>query len=221
MALFSAAIRRDCLFLLRFFFLRHVQFFSCEILLIFRLKYPNSWFSFHFYFLIIAVHLIIALFVLFLVAVISLSLLFFLMLSSSCIDVSTLSSMLASPLPFLIHIFCLYHLLGNKTLCIVQGFFFFFVLFCSPVHLLKSFLCPLRKWSRVSYNRDSPLMRFLLYSLVSSRVFFFVHLRFSFIFFFSTPLVWWCPLPIFPSICKFPFLLAFWFFLDLVIQFLP
>ena len=28
-------------------------------------------------------------------------------------------------------------------------------------------------------------------------------------FFLSSPLVWWCPLPIFPSTCKFPFL---WFF---------
>ena len=40
------------------------------------------------------------------------------------------------------------------------------------------------------------LMKFPRYSLVSN----------SFNFFLSSPLVWWCPLPIFQSICKFPFL---------------
>ena len=38
MTLFCAAIRRDSVFLLRFPFLSHVQVFSCEILLIRRLK---------------------------------------------------------------------------------------------------------------------------------------------------------------------------------------
>ena len=39
--------------------------------------------------------------------------------------------------------------------------------------------------------------------------------------FLSSPLVWWCPLPLFLSICKFPFLRAFRFFLNLVVLFLP
>ena len=37
--------------------------------------------------------------------------------------------------------------------------------------------------------------------------------------FLSTLLVWWCPLPLFPSICRFPFFSAFLFFLDLVVAF--
>ena len=37
---------------------------------------------------------------------------------------------------------------------------------------------------------------------------------------FSSPLVWWCLLPIFHSICKFPFLRPFRFFLDLVVPLL-
>ena len=36
----------------------------------------------------------------------------------------------------------------------------------------------------------------------------------------SSLLVWWCPLPISSSTCKFPILPAFWFFLDLVVLFL-
>ena len=46
-----------------------------------------------------------------------------------------------------------------------------------------------------------PLMRFLLYTLISRS---FLVLQ-RYVFFLSFPLVWWCPLPIFPSICKFPF----------------
>ena len=34
-----------------------------------------------------------------------------------------------------------------------------------------------------------------------------------FFFFLSSPIVWWYPFLIFPSVCKFPFLQAFWFFL--------
>ena len=51
-----------------------------------------------------------------------------------------------------------------------------------------------------------PLMRFLLYSLVS-RCFLF----------FSSPLVWRNPFPIFSII----FLQAFWFFLELIVLFVP
>ena len=42
-----------------------------------------------------------------------------------------------------------------------------------------------------------------------------------YLFFLSSPLVWWCPLPIFPSIFKFPFLQAFWSSLGIVFRFLP
>ena len=40
-------------------------------------------------------------------------------------------------------------------------------------------------------------------------------------FFLSFPLVWSCQLPISPSICRFPFLRAFWLLLDLVLRLLP
>ena len=40
-------------------------------------------------------------------------------------------------------------------------------------------------------------------------------------FFLSFPLVWWCQVPIFPSICRFSFLRAFWWLLDLVVRLLP
>ena len=48
-------------------------------------------------------------------------------------------------------------------------------------------------------------------------------LRYPFLFFFffflSSPLVWWCQLPIFLCIRTFPFLCPFLFFLDLVVPF--
>ena len=40
-------------------------------------------------------------------------------------------------------------------------------------------------------------------------------------FFLSSPLVLWCPLPIFPNTCMFPFIRAFRLFLHLVVLFLP
>ena len=42
-----------------------------------------------------------------------------------------------------------------------------------------------------------------------------------FLLFISSQFVWEYSLPIFSSNCKFPFLRASWFFLDLVVQFLP
>ena len=53
------------------------------------------------------------------------------------------------------------------------------------------------------------------------RVFFLVLLWYILKFFLSSSLVWWFPLPIFTSIWKFHFLRAFWYFLDLVVLFLP
>ena len=73
MALFRAAIRRDSVSLLRFPFLSHVQVFSCEILLISRLKRLLSCFSSPFCFLVIVGLLVLVSLVLFLVAVISLT----------------------------------------------------------------------------------------------------------------------------------------------------
>ena len=61
-------------------------------------------------------------------------------------------------------------------------------------------------------------MRFLLCSLVSSS--FLVLLWYS-SFFLSSSLVWLCLHQKFPGICKFPFFSVFWYFLDLVVLFLP
>ena len=63
--------------LLRFFFLSHVQVFSCEISLVCRGKYSYNCFSSHFCFLVIVGLLIHVLLVLFLIAVISISLYYY------------------------------------------------------------------------------------------------------------------------------------------------
>ena len=67
-----AAIRRNSVSLLRFPFLSHVHVFPCEIALVSRLKRPQSYFRFHFCFLVIVVLRILVSLALFLVAVISL-----------------------------------------------------------------------------------------------------------------------------------------------------
>ena len=48
-----------------------------------------------------------------------------------------------------------------------------------------------------------------------------VLLIYSFYIFLSYSLVWLCPLSICKSISRFPFLTAFWFFLCLIVLFLP
>ena len=112
--LFFVAIRRDSGDFIRFSFLIHVHFLSCKISLVCCLKYSYSCFSSNFCFLVIDVFLITVLFVLFLVAVISLSLPAFMYSSSHRIDASTLSSMLVSSLPrsfCLTYSLCRFHLL--------------------------------------------------------------------------------------------------------------
>ena len=66
MALFSAAIKRDSVSLLKFSFLSHVQIFSCEISLACRLKCPYNCFSSHFLSLGIVQLIIVFLFLFFL-----------------------------------------------------------------------------------------------------------------------------------------------------------
>ena len=93
-----------------------------------------------------------------------------------------------------------------------------------PVHRLSFLVFWSICWSSsLVYFKNDPLylirgivqVRFLLQSLISRR---FCFLSFFLSFFLSSPLVWWCLLPTFPSTCKFPFLRAFWFFFDLVAQ---
>ena len=81
MALFCAAIRKDSVSLSRFPFLCYVQIISYEMSLVCRLKYPYSCLSFDFCFLVIFVLGNLVSCVLFLVAIISLTLRFFLLSS--------------------------------------------------------------------------------------------------------------------------------------------
>ena len=110
----------------------------------------------------------------------------------------------------LTHVFCLHHLWDVRHYASRP--------FCSLVDLF--FFCPLNEGSRVSYEGYSP--SFYLFDEISSLLLdIHVLLRYSCLFFLSSPLVWWCPLPILPSICKVAFLRAFWFFPDLIFLSLP
>ena len=123
MTLFCAANKSDSVSLFRFPFLCHVQVYSCEISPVGLWKYPLSCFSSHFCFLVIVILLILVLFVLFLVAVICFC--FFYAVFDRRIDLSSLSSVLASPLPppFFLDIYSLsMSSLECKALCIVISF---------------------------------------------------------------------------------------------------
>ena len=76
MAFFYTIIKRDSVSFLRLPFLSYVHVFWLEMLLISHLKRPWNCFCSHFCFLVIVVQLVLVLFVLYLVAVISLSLRF-------------------------------------------------------------------------------------------------------------------------------------------------
>ena len=119
--MFCAAIRRDSVSLLKFPFLSHVHVLSCEMLFVGRLKRPCSCFSFHFCFLVFVILLSIVLSVLFLIAVINPPSCISLSSSSRCKDVSTLSSILASPLlPSFLGTYSLStSSLGCNALCII------------------------------------------------------------------------------------------------------
>ena len=120
MALFYASIRSDSVSLLKFPFLSHIHVFSCEMLLVSRLKCPYGCFSSHFCFLTISVLLIHVLSVLFLVAIISLPPHFSMYSLSRCIDASALFSILANPLPLFLDTYSLStSSLRCKALCMV------------------------------------------------------------------------------------------------------
>ena len=111
-------------------------------------------------------------------AVISPRLCFSMSSSSRCIDVSTLSSMLASPLPpsFLGTCSLSKSSLGCNALCMVISFLVLWsvCLSSSLIHLRKGPEYLTRGTAQVFI----PLIRFLLESFVSSS--FLVHLRYSF-----------------------------------------
>ena len=99
--------------------------------------------------------------------------------------------------------------LGCKALCIV----IFFVL------MSEFFSCPVYNWPQYLYTNIAPmfiaLMRFLLQKLSRSSDVLFSDL------FFHLGLFSGVPFHNFPSTCNFPFLQSFWFFLNLVVLFLP
>ena len=202
MALFCAAIQRDSVSHSRFSFLSHVQIFSSLFVV---WKCPYNFFSSHFCFLIIVILLIFVFFVLFLDAVISHSLLFFILSSSRhrCVDAIFNDGESSSSL----FSFLSMSSLGCKALCIVMGFLVLWFICWS------SFFIHFK--SRVSYKEDKPMCLSFwwnFYYIVWFQVVFSFSWDILFQFFLSSPLVWWSPLSIFPSICKFPFLRAFSFF---------
>ena len=145
MLLFDAVIWRDSVLPLKFPF-------SCEISLVFHLKYSCSCFSSPFCFLVIVVLFILVLFVLFLVTLISLSLFFFMLSFGGHIDVLMLSSMLVSPLPP--SFFDTYSLsmssLGCKVLCIII-IIIIIILFLASffIPILTGFMSVNSEWQQV------------------------------------------------------------------------
>ena len=202
-----AAIRKYLLSLLRFPFLSHVQVFWCEISLGYCLKCPYNCFLLIFSSCCCSVYHCV--FALVLVAVVNLSLFFFMKSSSHLIDVSTLASIVVSPLSlsFLDSYSLSVSFLGCKALCIMS----FLVLWaiCWISYLVRFRTAP------SILRRGQPRCLYLWWDscyTVSVRVVSSFSWRILFNFFLSSLLVWRCPLPIFPSILKFPFLRVFWFF---------
>ena len=203
-----AAIRRDPVSFLSFPFLSHVQVLSCEIQLVCLLKRLNCCSSSNFYFLVIFYQLMFVLSVLFLLA-------------ESVFLRSFLCRLLVDVL------------MGQHYFKCWQVLFLFFPLhvqFKSSLEykVLNIFRSILLLWSicwssSPVHFKNSPeyltkMIRFLLCSLVASN--FLVLLRYSFFNFFLSS-VWWRLLAIFPGICKFHFLIAFRYFLDLVVLLIP
>ena len=103
--------------------------------------------------------------------------------------------MLVSPLPpFFLDTYC-------RSFCMVISFLVLWsiCLSSSLVHFKNGPEYPMWGTAHVSIS----LIRFLLYSFVSSN--FLVLLKYSFLIFLSSPLVWWYQLPRCPSICRFLF----------------
>ena len=140
-ALSCAAIRRDSICLLKFPFFSHVQVLLCEMLFISRFKMSIELFSFPFLFpsychsVVHRVNSFVS------DGCNESSIVFLYIVSSRCIDASTLSSMLASPLPpsFLETYSLSTSSLRCKALCIVISFLVLWsiCLSSSLVHLRK------------------------------------------------------------------------------------
>ena len=205
--------------LLRFPFLSHVQVsrVRCHLFIVWNVY--SVVFVSQCCFRVIFHPLMLMLSVLFLVAVISRSPRVFMQLSSRCIDSSRLSGILVSPLPplFLDTSSLSTSFLACKALSMVMTFFVLRSLRWS------SSLVNLKEWSSSVLGRGQPrCLSFwwdFCYVVWFQVVFSFSRCIIS-KFFLSSRLFWWYPFSLIPSICKFPFLQAFWFFLDLIVLFL-
>ena len=159
-ALTSLVLMALCCAVLRFPFFCHVQVFSCEISLVCRMKYPHNCFSSHFIFLVIVDPLTIG-------VVCTISSRFSIWSSSRGIDVSTLSSVLASHiLAFFLDTYRLsMSSLARQSLCMVVSLLVFgFICWSSSLVHFKKGPEYLTRIALVFML----LMRFLLCSLVSS-----------------------------------------------------
>ena len=144
----------------------------------------------------------------------SFSALFLMSFSSRCIDVSTLSWILASPFPPWL-ISSVYLIFGMQGLMHSPLVF----LFCGP--FVEVLLSSTLRMVLSILRRGQPgrLSLWWDFYVVSSS--FLVLLRYFFFnFFLSSSQVWSCLISTSPSICKFPFLQAFQVFLDFVVLFL-
>ena len=197
MTLFSAAIRRNSVSLLRFPFLSHFQVFLWEISFVVWsvLRVFSFPFLFSDYFCFIATRI---------VSIFSdccnqsSSALVYVIFESFYRCINTILNACESSSTFLTLSLSTLSL-GCMALCIVMNVLFFGpfveVLLWSILRMVPSIL-----WDVGTAQIFIPLMRFLLCSLVSSC--FLVLQKYSFYF---SSLVWCPPLPIFPSICKIPF----------------
>ena len=214
MALFFAAIRRDSVSLLRFPFLNHVQVFSCENLLVCRLKCPYSCFSSNFCFLVIFILLMFVFTVLLLVVVISLPSCFFLCL----LVVISMHLRYLNAGEFSSSFFSWHSRSTSSLGCKASWVFLFYGPFVE--FLLSTILRMVPSILRRGQPRCLSLWRDFCY-VVWFRVIFSFSWGILFKFILSPPYVWKYLLPVFGNICKFSFLLAFWCFLDLIVLFLP
>ena len=173
MALFCTAIKRDSVSLLRFPFLCHVQVFSFESSLFCCLKCPYG-FSSNFCFLVLSVDAWVVC-IDFGRSNQSSSAFFHVVFESLYWCIDAIFNPGKSPSSFFS-----WHIQSVYVICGIYSPMHRYEFSCSLVHLFQFLPCPLQEWSRISYNLISyiPLMRFLLYSLVSSS--FLVLLEYSF-----------------------------------------
>ena len=97
--------------------------------------------------------------------------------------------------------------IGCKVLFIVISFLVLWFIYWN-----SSLVC-LKNGSEYLTRRTAQVFISLMrYLLAWFGLFFSFSWDTKFLFFLSSPLIWWYPLSILPSTCNFPFLIVFWFF---------